>query len=159
MEKTLHNLSDSIVGIRGGNVSAGVLDTVKVVYHGQQTPLKHIAFVSKKDHAITIDPYEVEFTNQIANNLKDMGFNAYAFSKTRVVVNVPPPSGDQKKEIISHLRKLGEDAKIAIRNIRKKHRQKLDKNALKTEDKKIQEVTDSYIAEVDEIINGKISSL
>ena len=159
MEKTVQNLSSSIVGIRGSSVTAGVIDTIKVSYHGQSTPIKHVAHTVRNGDIICIDAYEPEMTNQIAKALKEAGFNAYAFSKTRAVVNVPPPSGDQKKEMIAHLKKLGEDAKIAVRNIRKKHRQSLDKDALAKEDKKIQELTDSYIAEIDAVIQGKINSL
>lgn len=159
MDKTVGNLSDSIIGIRGSTITVGVIDTVKVPYHGQLQPIKHIAYTGKNGDAIFVDPYEPELTNQIAKSLKEAGFSAYAFSKTRVVVSVPPPSGDQRQATIAHLRKLGEEAKIAIRNIRKKQRQQLDKDALLKEDKKIQEVTDSNIAEIEAIIEGKIKSL
>jgi ribosome recycling factor len=159
MNKTVENLSDSIVGIRGSTITVGVVDTIKVSYHGQLQPIKHIAYTGKNGDAIFIDPYEPELTNQIAKVLKEAGFSAYAFSKTRVVVSVPPPSGDQRKSTIAHLRKLGEEAKIAIRNVRKKQRQQLEKESLVIEDKKIQEITDSNIAEIDLIIEGKIKSL
>jgi ribosome recycling factor len=156
MEKAVANLSDSIIGIRGGTTSPGMIDTVKVPCYGQMTPIKHIAFTGKIGDAIHVDPYDASQTNQIAKSLTDAGFSAYAFSKTRVLVSVPPPSGDQKKETIAHLKKLSEDTKIAIRNIRKKFRQKQDSKDL---DAEIQKITDSYIAEVDDIINRKIAGL
>lgn len=159
MDKTINSLSSNIIGIRSGTITTGFIDTVKISYHGQLTPIKHIAYTAKIGDSIAIDAYEPTLTAQIAKNLADAGFSAYAFSKTRVLVSVPPPSGDQKKETIAHLKKLGEEAKIAIRNIRKSFRQKLDKEELKTADSGIQKTTDSYIKEIDDIINTKIGSL
>jgi ribosome recycling factor len=159
MQKTVENISNSIVGIRLGSVSAGVIDTVKVPYHGTMTPIKHLAHAVPAGRGIHVDPYDPTMTGQIATSLTAAGFNAYAFSKTRVVVSVPPPCGEEKQRIISHLKKLAEDAKIAIRNIRKNLRQKMSKDDQKDLDKEIQKVTDDHCAEVDSIINGKIRSL
>jgi len=156
MEKTINNLSDSIVGIRGGMISAAVIDTVKVSCYGQQTPIKHVATTGRVGDSIYVEPYDASHTNHIAKCLVEAGFSAYAFSKTRVLVSVPPPSGDQKRETIARLKKLAEEAKIAIRNIRKKFRQKQDSKDLDVE---IQKSTDSYIAEIDDIINRKITGL
>jgi ribosome recycling factor len=164
MSKTIENLTNSIVGIRLGTISAGVVDTIKVPYHGTMTPIKHLAQTFPAGGgAIHIDPYDPTMTGQIANVLASSGLNAYVFSKTRVVVSVPPPSGEEKQKVISHLKKLAEEAKIAIRNIRKNHRQKisagLDKEQLQKHDKEIQKVTDDHITEVDSIINGKIATI
>lgn len=159
MQKTIDSLSNTILGIRGGTVSTGLVDSVKVLAYGQPTLIKHLAITGKNGDSIFIDPYDITLTNQIAKTLADSGLSAYAFSKTRVLVSVPPPSGDQKKEIISRLKKLGEEAKIAIRNIRKKHRQSLDKDTLNQKDKEIQEITDSFISIIDNLIDNKIRNL
>jgi len=159
MQKTIENLSDSIVGIRLGTISASVVDTIKVPYHGTMTPIKHLAQTAPGQGGIQIDPFDPSMTNTIANVLASSGMNAYAFSKTRVVVSVPPPCGEEKQKVFSHLKKLAEEAKIAIRNIRKNHRQKLSKDDQKELDKEIQKVTDDHISEVDSIINRKIASI
>ncbi len=163
MAKTIENLRNSIVGIRLGSISAGVVDTIKVPYHGTLTPIKHLAQTFPAGRgAIHIDPFDPTMTGQIAGILASQGLNAYAFSKTRVVVSVPPPSGEEKQKVISHLKKLAEEAKIAIRNIRKNHRQKVqgsDKESNQKLDKEIQKVTDEYIAEVESVINEKIASI
>jgi len=156
MEKAVENLSNSIVGIRGGTISTGVIDTVKVSAHGQLTPIKHIASTGRIGDAIYVDPYDASQTNHVAKCLVEAGFSAYAFSKTRVLVSVPPPSGDQKKETIAHLKKLAEETRIAIRNVRKKFRQKQESKDL---DAEIQKITDSYVVEVDSIIEKKIRGL
>lgn len=159
MDKALGVLYASIVGIHSGTVSAGVVDTVKVPSYGQMTPVKHLAISVKSGNIIQIDPYDPALTHAIAKSLTEAGFNAYAFSKTRVCVNVPPPTGDEKKRIIIHLNKLGEEAKISVRNIRKKYRQSLEKEDQKDQDAEIQKITDAYIQEIDDIIKHKTERL
>ena len=159
MEKTVRNLSASIVGIRGKTISCGMVDTVKVPYHGQMTPISYVAYTGNNGKSIFVDPYEPDLVNLVAKSLSNAGFSAYAFSKTRVLVSVPPPSGEQKQENITHLKKLGENAKIAIRNIRKKIRQGLTKDELKQSGKKIQEIINSNIDEIDSIIRSKMKAL
>lgn len=159
MEKTVSMFSSSIVGIRAGTVTAGVIDTVKVPYYGQLTPIQHLATTGKTNNGINVDPFDPSIINTISKCLVAAGFNAYVFSKTRIIVSVPPPSGDEKKRIISHLEKLGEETKISLRNIRKNIRQKLDKEQLKNSESEIQKITDFYINEVDEIIQMKVNRL
>jgi ribosome recycling factor len=156
MGKAVAVFSGSITGICSSTVSAGVIDTIKVPCYGNQSQIKHIAYASKVGNSIYVDPFDSALTESIAKSLVAAGFSAYAFSKTRVVVSIPAPSGDEKKKIIAHVNKLAEEAKIVIRNIRKNYRQKLDKEALKTEDKSIQKITDAYIAEIDGLASKKI---
>lgn len=151
MNKAVSLLNSSIVGIRTGTITAGVIDTVKY----QQTPIKYLASTGKVHDVINIEPYDPSSVNGISKALIDSGFNAYVYSKTCVRVNCPPPSGDEKKRIIAHLDKLAEEARISIRNIRKKCRQSLTKEQLKTADDEIQKMTDMYISEVNFIIQGK----
>lgn len=159
MDKALEVLSDSIKGIRSGTVSTGIVDSVKVKCYDQMTPIKFVAHTTKEGDIITVDPYDTTLTNAIAKTLCNAGFSAYAFSKTRVVVSVPPPSGEQKQEIANRIKKIGEEAKVSIRNIRKKFRQRLDKEESKMLEKQIQSVTDDAIEEVNSIIRGKIEKL
>ena len=151
MTKAVSLLSSSIVGIRSSTVTAGVIDTVRY----QQTPIKYLASTGKVRDVVSIEPYEPANVHGIAKALIEAGFNAYVYSKTCVRVNCPPPSGDERKRIIAHLDKLAEEARVTIRNIRKKYRQALAKEQLKTADADIQKVTDKYIEEVNLIIQNK----
>lgn len=158
MEKTIELFSNSIVGIRVGNVSSSLIDTVKIPNHGQMTPLRHLSMTGKQGHSITIDPYDPSLVQTISKCLEAAGFSAYVFSKTRVVVSIPPPSGEEREAVIVHLKKMAEECKISIRNIRKNYRQKLSKEEQKS-DKEIQKITDLCIIEVDQIVAGKVKSL
>ena len=126
-----------------------------VIDYGQNVPIISVAQTGRVDNnSIAVDPYEPSMVGPLVTALKANGFSAYQFSKTRVLVSVPPVSGEAREKVKKHLRKLGEDTKVAIRNIRKNYR-KLDK----TDDKKIQEITDFYIREIDSIVEKKCQSL
>jgi len=155
MSKTLEMLSQSIIGIRGCSAGPGIIDTIKMDYYGQKMSMSQIAQTISIDNIIAIELFDPSVVLSVVATLKNNGFSAYQFSKTRVVVSMPPVSGEELEKVKKHLRKIGEEAKIAIRNIRKNHR----KNADKSEDKEIQKTTDYYIKEIDQIIESKIKSL
>lgn len=159
MEKTVDLLRSSILGIRSCTISAGLVDSVKIPVYGTFMQLSHLANTGRVGNNVFIDPHDPSLVGLISNTLVDSGFGAYVFSKSRILIPIPPPTGDQKRETIAHLQKLGEEAKIAIRNIRKNHRQHLTKDELRTQDKGIQEITDRYIREVSSVIDSKIKSL
>lgn len=156
MDKTVQLFSDSIVGIRLGTVSASVIDTVKVDYHGQLTPIKFLAQTGKIQNSIFVDPYEVSMVGKISNALKENGFPAYTFSKTRIMINIPPVCGEEKTKISKHLTKLAEESRVSIRNIRKNFRQK---NKDQDQEKQIQSITDEAISEINAILDRKVKSL
>jgi len=162
MAKPLELLERQIVGIRLGTISPAVVDSVKVLYQGSMTPINHLAFSQPTKGGIAVNPYDPQMVGAIVTALKSSGMNAYAFSKTSVMVSVPPITGEAKDQIRGHLKKLGEEAKIAIRNIRKKARQKMDglpKDELQKAEKELQKLTDDHISEIDRIVNAKAASL
>lgn len=159
MEKSVDLFHETIRCVRTGTVSSALVDTVKVSYYGQKLPIRQLATTVKSGDCITIDPYDTQILGTIVNCLVEAGFKAYAYSKTRAMISVPPMTGEQKKEVIVHLKKLAEEAKISIRNIRKNYRQELTKEDQKEQDKKIQEVTDGFIALIDSVLNDKLKVL
>lgn len=162
MEKAIQNLDDSIRGIRVGAVTPSFIDTFKLSYYGQSTPIKHLAMTSSEQGLVMIKPHDVGILGAIQKTLKDAGFNAYLFSKQAVAVSVPPMSGEERERIKTHVKKLGEDTKIAVRNIRKTNR-KADKTLPEDEqrklEKQIQDITDKYILIVDEMVDNKLEML
>lgn len=159
MEKSVDLFYETIRCVRAGTVSSALVDTVKVPYYGQKLPIKQLATTSKSGDCITIDPYDTQILGTIVNSLVEAGFKAYAYSKARAMVSVPPLTGEQKKDVVVHLKKLAEEAKVSIRNIRKNYRQELSKEDQKEQDKKIQEVTDEFITLIDSTLNDKIKVL
>lgn len=162
MESSIQTLEDSIRGIRLGTVTTAFIDTFKVSYYGQQMPIKHLAFTSSEKGLVMVKPNDPSILGVIQKTLKEAGLNAYIFSKQAVAVSVPPICGEERERVKARVKKLGEDTKIAIRNIRKTYR-KLDKSLTQDEqrklEKEIQEATDDYVALVDEMVKDKMDML
>ena len=162
MNKTIEQYSNSLIGIHSGTINAGVIDGIKIPYHGQPTPLKHLAHSSRISSGIEIKIFDPQLVGQVANALKAAGFNAYVFSKQVVMVPVEPPSGEQKRQVVDHIYKLGEESKIAIRNIRKKAKQDskdLTEDEQKRFEKELQKLTDQAIAMIDTTASNKVKKL
>ncbi len=151
MQKSLQYFTEQLQSIRCGFISVGLIDTIKVPYQGQKVPISQVSMSYPKNNQICITPYDTSLIGPIADTLKEAGFNAYSFSKTSVVVSCPRPSTDQLDKVISQIKKLAEDAKISIRNVRKKMRQQS-----KDFDKPLQLLTDQYIDKVDLLVARKI---
>ena len=163
MEKALDLLYDSLIGIRSGTVTPGYVDTFRVPYYGQQVPIKHIASTSSERNLVVIRPHDPALMGLIQTALKDAGFNAYVFSKTTVAVSVPPLNGEDRERVKVQIRKLGEEAKVSIRNLRRTARAAIDKKLPEDErkalDEKIQVATDEATARADLIVKNKIDWL
>lgn len=152
MEKTFDLFVNSLTGIRSGTVSAGYVDTLKIPYYGQLTPLKYLANVVPCQKGVSVVPHDPTMVKLVEQALNGMGVNACVFSKTAILVSVPPISGEQMEEIAKHIKKLGEEAKVSIRNIRKKHKKVVDENELQT-------LTDSFIQQIDACVEAKVGDL
>lgn len=159
MDKAVEFFADQLLGIRSGTVTPALVDSVKVNCYGSQLPIKHIALAVMNQGRLTISPHDLSLMSAINLALQKNGFNSYIFSKTQVVVSVPPPSGEEKQRVEQHIRKLAEEAKISIRNIRKKERQKLTKEETQVLDRELQALTDSKIKEVEEYAEYKLNKL
>lgn len=160
MRKTLDHFKEQMVSIRCGIPTVGLIDTIKVEYNNQTTPIKHLARTTPEDGRIKIEPYDVGMLFSIDKVLKAAGFNSYIFSKTSVVVSLPKiANAIEKDKVIAQIRKLEEEAKVALRNIRKKTRQKLTEDERKKSEKQLQKLTDEYIDMVTSIANKKVNSL
>jgi len=155
MDKSVQYFADQMLGIRWGIVTAGLLDTVRVPKDGQLVPVKHLAHTRPDQGRILVTPFDLTTMGMVEKALKQAGFNAYTFSKTAIVVGVPKPNSEEKERVVGHVKRLTEEAKVAIRNVRKKARQKLDRD----DDKELQKLTDNYIAEVDRLAQNKIDSM
>lgn len=155
MQKAIEILQGQLVGIRSKTVSAGLLDSVKISYQGQNQPLCHLASTSPRASGVEVFPHDLQNIKLILKAIQDSGFQAYQFSKIAIMVSVPEITGDSKKFVIAKIKKLGEEARVSIRNVRKNFRIKDDKLA----EKALQSATDKAIQEVDYLVESKIKSL
>lgn len=157
MQKPIDFLSEQLHGITPLGVNSSLVDTVKVSAYGQKTPIGHLASSSGDGSRITIAPYDPSLRNVIAKACQDAGFDAYVFSKETVVVNLPIMSGETKIETRNRIKKLGEEAKVAVRNMRKHIKKQIQKETKHEDEKLIQSVTDEAVALIDQIVETKTS--
>lgn len=115
MTKTINYLEDQLVGVRWGTITPAVVDLVRLDYHGQNMPIKHLAHTTMDSGRIMVRAFDPTVLGSIDKALQKAGFNSYVFSKEAVCVAVPPPSGDQKNEVIARVKRVGEEAKVSIR--------------------------------------------
>ena len=166
MTKSLEFFKQQIAKVRTGRANASILDNIKVDYYGSPTPITQIATINVPDaKTIVVQPWDPSTLGAIEKAIKqsDLGFNP--MNDGRILrIPVPPLTEERRKEIVKFCKKLTEDAKIAIRNIRRDQIElirKAEKEKQFTEDdkklgeEKIQKVTDEFIKKIDEIFSAK----
>jgi ribosome recycling factor len=166
MTKSLEFFKQQIAKVRTGRANASILDNIKVDYYGSPTSITQIATINVPDaKTIVVQPWDPSTLGAIEKAIKqsDLGFNP--MNDGRILrIPVPPLTEERRKEIVKFCKKLTEDAKIAIRNIRRDQIElirKAEKEKQLTEDdkklgeEKIQKVTDEFIKKIDEIFSAK----
>ncbi|RJQ56752.1 MAG: ribosome recycling factor [Nitrospiraceae bacterium] len=170
MEKAIEALKKDLGGVRTGRASLSILDGLHVDYFGTPTPINHIATLSvPESRLITIQPWDPKVISDIERAIQksDLGLNPSNDGKI-IRLAIPPLTEERRKELVKHVHKRGEEAKVAIRNIRRdsnEEMKKLEKEKHVSEDETkravedIQKITDSYIKKVDEVILHKEKEL
>ena len=165
MEKTLLNLDSEFGTIRAGRANPHVLDRIMVEYYGIPTPLNQLANISVPDaRMIQIQPWESSLLKGIekAINTSDLGINPTNDGKVIRLV-FPELTEERRKSLVKDVKKKGEAAKVAIRNIRRDANDMLKKlgktdvseDEIKDMEDKVQKMTDKYIKKVDEAVDVK----
>ncbi len=170
MHKSIDALKNNLAKIRTGRAHAGMLDHIQVDYYGSLTNLTSVANLTLADsRTIIVQPFEKKMANVIEKAIRDsdMGLNP---STTGDVVRVPMPSltEERRREMAKTVKGEGEDAKVAVRNIRRDANTTL-KDALKAkvlpeDDEKraqddVQKMTDKFVAEIDKLVHDKEKEL
>ncbi len=166
MDKSLNALDREFKSIRAGRANPAVLDKVTVDYYGTPTPIQQMAAVSVPEgRTLVIQPWDASTLKDIekAINTSDIGINPQNDGKI-IRLTFPPLTEERRKELVKDVRKMGEEAKVAIRSIRRDSIEKakaMKKNNEITEDdlsgaeKKIQTLTDKYCKEADDLTSVK----
>ena len=170
MDKALVHLSEEFGAVRAGRANAKVLDRITVEYYGSETPLNGVATISSPDaRTLVVQPWDTKILNDIckAIQLSDLGINPQ--NDGRVIRLVfPQLTEERRKELAKQVKKYSEDAKVAMRNIRRDgmdYIKKLKKNSEITEDeqkkaeKDLQDMLDKFIKKVDEALAAKEKEL
>ena len=161
MDRTLEILQEDFGAIRAGRANARVLDRIEVEYYGVATPVGQVGTISSPDaRTLVIQPWDGSLLKKIEKAIQtsDLGINPQ--NDGRVIRLVfPQLTEERRRELAKQVRKYGEDAKVAVRNIRRDamdYIKKLKKDSSITEDeqkkaeKDLQELTDKYIKKVDD---------
>jgi ribosome recycling factor len=166
MKKALEHLSHELTTIRTGRASAALLDGIRVDYYGVPTPIKQVATVSVPDaKTILVQPFQPNMLSAVDKAIRasDLGLTPNNDGHS-IRLPIPSLTEERRKDLLKVVKKLGEDTRIAIRNIRRDAIEKIkasEKAGKITEDdmhrgeKEAQEITDDYIKEVDKVIAAK----
>lgn len=166
MEKTIHHYKEELKSIRTGRASIQMFDNIKVDYYGTPTPLTGVATLSAPEpRLITVSPWDSSIIPVIEKAIQNanMGFNP---SNDGKIIRIPVPqlTEERRKDLVKHVKKMAEDTKVAVRNLRRDSNERIKKlekdKAISEDDSKkfvdqIQHVTDDYIKNVDTITAAK----
>lgn len=166
MQKASAVLAENLNTIRTGRANPAILDRLQVDYFGVPTPLKAVAAITVPDAStLLISPFDKTAIKSIEKAImtSEIGLNPNNDGE-KIRLNVPQLTGERRKELIKQASKIGEDGKVAVRNVRKDVLKKMDKYEFPKDTKKsieddIQKLTDSFIKKVDELVKIKTDEL
>ncbi len=166
MQKAVDYLCEELAAIRAGRANPAILNKVTVEYYGVQTPLNQIGAISVPEaRQILITPWDRSLLGQIikAIQVAELGVNPINDGNS-VRLTFPELNEERRRQIVKDVKALGEDAKIAIRNLRRdgiddakalKNNGEMTEDELKSAEEKIQKITDKYTDKVEKVIENK----
>ncbi len=166
MDKTLETLRSELAKVRTGKATTALLDGIKVDYYGNMTPLNQVGNLTVLDaHTLSITPWDKSMVTVIEKAILEanLGFNPVS-DGTNIKIPVPPLTEERRKDFVKIVKKFGEDAKIAVRNVRrdanehlKKEQKdkKMSEDDLKIAEDEVQKLTDQHIKMIDELLKHK----
>ena len=166
MEKAASVLKGQLMGLRTGRATPGLVDGVRVLAYGSMTPLKQMANIScPEPQQIVIRPFDASQIGEIVKAIQASDAGMAPINDGKIIrINVPPLSTERRKEMVQRIGKMKEEAKVAIRNVRRdanKHAEQGEKDKLMTEDEakackeEIQNLTKKYEGDVDAAADSK----
>ena len=165
MTKTLEGLRKEYLTIRAGRANPHILDKLTVDYYGTQTPLQQVANITVPEaRMIQIQPWEASLIKEISKAIlaSDLGLNPNTDGKLIRLV-LPELTEERRKELVKDVKKKGEAAKVAVRNIRrdandafkKLAKQDVSEDEIKELEDKVQKLTDKYTKEIEKAVEDK----
>jgi|SRR5579871_3696388 len=166
MEKALDVVHKQLQGIRTGRATTGLVDSIRVDLYGSPTPIKQMASVSVQDgQQIVIRPFDASTVNNIVKAIQASDVGLSPNSDGRLIrLNVPPLSTERRRQLVSRVKEFAEEARVAIRNIRRdanKHADQSEKEKVFSEDDcescktKTQDLTKKFEGKVNDLAAAK----
>ena len=160
MSKSVDSLKTDLAKVRTGRANPGILDHVQVEYYGNPTPINQVANISLIDgRTISVQPWEKKMVNAVEKAIRDSDLGLNPSSVGDIIrVPMPPLTEERRKEMVKLVKTEGEDAKVAVRNIRRdanEYLKKMVKDKACSEDDErraqddIQKLTDKYVKQID----------
>ena len=170
MKKAISVYSENLASIRAGRANANVLSKIMVDYYGTPTPINAVASVSQPDaRTLMIQPWDASMLKGIEKAIlaSDLGITPQSDGRAIRLI-FPQLTEDRRKEMAKQISKMGEDAKVAIRNLRRdandkikdqKKKSEMTEDEAKASEKDIQDLTDRYIKEIDKLTDAKAKEI
>lgn len=170
MDNAIEALKRELAKRRTGRANVSILDGIRVEYYGTMSPLNQVSSVQVADpRLITIKPWEKNMVQVIEKALQQSSLGLTPSSDGEMIrIPIPPLTEERRRELVKDVRRVGEDTKVALRNQRRDANEML-KEAEKDKDisedemrrglTRVQEATDSYVKQVDEIVSAKESEI
>ncbi len=166
MERSIEAFRKELGKVRTGRASFSLLDGVKVDYYGTPTPLQQVGTLSvPESRLITITPWDSKMIGPIEKAIQGAGLGLNPSSDGKVVrIPIPPLTEERRKELAKVVRKMSEDARVAVRNVRresieklkeKEKKKEIPEDAVKRGQERIQKETDAFIRKIDDILKAK----
>jgi ribosome recycling factor len=161
MQAAIEHLLDQFKSLRTNRVNPGMLDDIKVEAYGSQMALKGVATITVQERNLVITPFDPTMSDAIVKAINTAHMNLNALKDQGVIrVPVPPLDENMRKDIAKQAKKKSEDAKIVVREVRRKSNESVKKDAIgddekKGLEKKVQGLTDDYCKKIDDLFNTK----
>lgn len=163
MDKSISHLEKNLLKIRAGRANPSMLDSVRVEYYGNQTPINQVANVNTPDaRTIYVQPWEKTMIPEIEKAIlnSDLGLNPQNNGEL-VIINIPPLTEERRRDLVKAARAEGEDARIGIRSVRKEANDEIkaldgiSEDLIKDAEERVQSLTNKYTKKVDDILEKK----
>jgi len=170
MQKSVESLRHELTRLRTGRASTALIDPLKVPYYGTDTPVNQVAAVALADsRSITITPFEKNMVGPIEKAIlaSDLGLTPTTVGQV-IRINLPPLTEERRRELSKHVAHEGENAKVAVRNVRRDalhqakellKEKKISEDDERRVEEEIQKYTDRFVKEIDGVVKAKEDEL
>ncbi len=170
MKKTLEHLEAELMSVRTGRANSALVEGVEVTYYGSKVPIKQVATIQVPDAtSLLIQPWDPKALGDIEQGIRESGIGLQPTNDGRTIrISIPPLTTERRAELVKLLHKMGEDARVSLRSIRKdawEEVQKEQKAGTITEDDKfrteeqLNKVIDDFNGQIEQIIKQKESDI
>jgi len=166
MSRSIESFRKELGKVRTGRASFSLVDGIKVDYYGTPTPLQQVGTLSvPESRLITVTPWDAKMIGPIEKAIQSSGLGLNPVNDGKIVrIPIPPLTEERRKDLVKLVKKMAEDARVAIRNVRreaierikeKEKKKEISEDEMKRGQDRIQKETDAFVKKIDEILKAK----